>query len=240
MLILFLFSLNISQAQLVDYEFQKLFDFYILDQHEECLEKSLKMIDKDKYHRAPEAYLFAARSHLALADIVSEHKKQVNHTKAALKMGGKYVKYKNKTDRIEEYDALYSEDQDHLKSKGLEMAFYFQQEMKSAKASYYTRKVLAVKEDDPSVKLLAGLAYLLNRNVRYGQPLVDEALDSMNASHMELGEENRIEGQLLLSFMKSYKKIEADLKNAPSLASLQERLMPVLEGQYASRIEELN
>ncbi len=180
------FHLN---AQVVESDFQKLFDLYIMDKHEDCLFQSLKKMEKDKYRKSPKPYIYAARSSIKLMDNQEYLNEFPLTLKEAIRYGSKYVKYKNKTDNPEDYDLYYAEDIEMLRLKGLDEAEYYYHESKFRKAAYYAKKVYQLAPEDPRNQLLLGLAQLTRRNTREGKANVTEGLNNLSAEPADKDEE---------------------------------------------------
>lgn len=195
---------SLSFAQVVEEDFVPLFDLYIFDKQDACLNKSLKMIDKEQYSRSPEPYLFASRVLIKKHQNADEHHLSVRYLKDALKYGSKYVKYKNKSDFPEKYDNLYLEDEDRLVVNGLKMAEYYYYEANIRKSTYYVRKVAKIESDNPKIQVLQGLAYLINRNHRQGYEILQAGLSELKDEDTEFPEH---EGEVLFLYLKSYKKV---------------------------------
>jgi hypothetical protein len=173
-------------SQTVDEDFQKLFDMHILNKHEDCLFKSLQYIEKDKYRREPEPYLFAARSSMWLSENADDWDASEDYAKDAIKYGIKYVKYKNKIDEEETrelYNNLYDQDVTDLSELALEQAKYYHVEGKESKTAYFVKKLYKLNPNDPTRQMLAGLAMMSRRNMRQGQMEFDEGYEKALEVH---------------------------------------------------------
>ena len=215
LVVLFSFNLN---AQVVNSDFQKLFDLYILDKHEECYFQSLKRMEKDKYRTSPEVYLYAMRASVKL--LYDRHFIENNPhlLKDAIKYGTKYVKYKNKTDSPEDYNLYYKEDIENLRYVGLDEAEYYYHESKYRKAAYYAKKVYKLAPEDPRNQLILGLAQLTRRNTKEGKMNVQEGLKNLGNEPLDKDEELLNKEKELIYFLARASSIELVGMNKPELA----------------------
>jgi len=186
LLLIFALSLN---AQVVDSDFQKLFDLYIMDKNEECFYQSLKRMEKDKYRTNPEVYVYAMRSSVNLLDDRHFLENNPRLLKDALKYGTKYVKYKNKMENPEDFDLFYAQDIERLRYIGLDEAEYYYYESKYRKAAYFAKKVYKLAPDDPRNQLILGLAQLTRRNTREGKETIEKALANLKQEPIDKNED---------------------------------------------------
>jgi hypothetical protein len=228
-----------SFSQVVNSDYQKLFDLYIMDKHEDCLDKSLSFIEKDDHRRSPEPYIFASRAILKLYPMAETHDEEEDLIKDGLKYGAKYVKYKNKLDNPEDFDVFYKEDEEALIAAGLEMAKYYYYESKLRKSAYYVRKVYKIGGEDPSTELLAGLAYLINRNHRQGINLVKNGINHYEKADTPAHSYDEIENELIVNFLKAYRPVAKSLKKSQEYNDLLTQIHQLLPVEYAAQLKEI-
>ena len=215
----------------------KLFDLYIMEKQETCLDKALNLIEKDKYHRSPEPYLYASRVLLNKYQESNDPDLSVGYLKKALKYGSKYVKYKNKTDQPESYDVFYLEDEDNLVAGGLQMAEYYYHESKVSKSTYYVRKVAKIQGDKPSIQVLEGLAYLINRNHKVGYELLQSGLSKLENDKFEFTDK---EGELFFHFLKDYKKVAKSINKSEEYFQILEQCSPYFPEEFAEEMKAIS
>lgn len=229
----FIFILSLGlKSQVVDSEYQKLFDLFILDKYESCYEKSLSLIEKEKHGRAPEPYLFAARSALKLANETGDFDEQNALIKACLKYGAKYVKYKNKLENPYEFDAYYEADVIEFKNAGLKKSAYFIRESNERKSMYYTKKTCKLMPESASMQVLLGLTHLLNRNHRDGVKELHVGMNKLEQqSHSKI--QGDLENELIIKYLTAYEKIAHSMKKHDEYLTLRRELQTVInEAQY--------
>ena len=227
--IILLASSFFTNAQVVDPNYQNLFDLFIMDDYQECYDKAVRMIEKDKHNHKPEPYIFCAKSTMKLAQHVDDFDEKIKLVKSSLKYGAKYVKYKNKLENRTDFDALYQEDIVDLKNTGLEMAVFYIRESNLSKSLYYTKKTCKLMEDKPSIQVLKGLAYLLNRNHREGINILNEGIAGLNSEKIE----NEMESELVVKYLKAYEKVARSMKKHDKFLVIQKDLrLVVYEDQF--------
>lgn len=238
LLILSFFSFQ-SIAQVVNNDFQKLFDLYIMDKYKECYFQSLKRMEKDKYRTSPEPYLYAARASLKLLDNRHFIEENPNLLKYAIKYGTKYVKYKNKTENPEEYDLLYSQDIELLRYTGLDEAEYYYHESKFRKAAYFAKKVYKLAPNDPRNQLILGLAQLTRRNTREGEMNVKQALENLANEPRDKGEDLREKENELIFYLARASSIELmNMDRQEIVRNVLEDLKQVLSEKEQEKLED--
>ena len=236
---LLLITLFNSDAQVVNSDFQKLFDLYIMDKNEECYSQSLKRMEKDKYRTSPEVYVFAMRSAVKLLDDRHFTENNPRLLKDALKYGTKYVKYKNRTENPGDYDLYYSVDIENLRYIGLDEAEYYYHESKYRKAAYYSKKVYKLAPDDPRNQLILGLAQLTRRNTREGKANLEAGLENLANESSDKGNELLEKEKEIIYFLARASSIELVGMHKQELArEIIESLSMVLTKQQQEKLNE--
>lgn len=236
---IFSFSLIFSgQSQVVNSDYQKLFDHYMLDEYEDCLKKANKFIDKDKHHRSPEPYIYAARAHMGLSEEEGDFDTRVDHIKSAVKLAGKYARYRDKMDDPSPYNELYSIDLEEIKKASFEIAFYYLQENRARKGNYYVRKVYKMQENDPMVKVLAGIAKMSQRNFRMGTPMFEEGMAALKDQE-KYNVESETVNQLLYHQLRLFRDIADRLNKQEEFMKVATAVNDLLFGEYAERADQL-
>ncbi len=238
-MLLVITSFTQTQAQVVNSDFQKLFDLYILDDNEDCYYQSLKRMDKDKYRRSPEVYLYAMRSGVKLLDNRHFIEENPRLLKDVLKYGAKYVKYKEKTDNPEDFDLLYAHDIELLRITGLEEAEYYYHESKFRKAAYYAKKVYKLAPEDPRNQLLLGLAQLTRRNTREGQENLKEGIKSLAQEPSDKDEDLIEKEKELIYYLARASSIELiGMRQHEVVKAMLEEVSPILTEKQNLKLEE--
>jgi len=232
-----LFSIT-GQAQVVNSDYQKLFDHYMMDEFEDCLKKSMKFIEKDKHRRSPEPYIFDARSHVGLNMEEGDFDTRVDHIKSAVKLAGKYARYRDKTDDPLAYQKLYSEDLTEIKESAYEIAFYFIQGEKLRKANYYVRKVHKMQEEEPIVQVLAGMAKMTQGNFRMGTPMFEEGIEALKQQEINAVESETV-NKLLYHYLRQFRPVAERLDKQDEFMKVATSVNELLFGEYADRADRL-
>ncbi len=232
-----LFSLT-GQTQVVNSDYQKLFDLYMMDNFEDCLKKSSKFIDKDKHHRSPEPYIYAARSHMGLSREEGDFDTRVDHIKSAVKLAGKYARYRDKMEDPSAYNTLYDMDLEEIKKSSYEIAFYYLQENRLRKGNYYIRKVHKMQENNPMVQVLAGIAKMTQRNFRMGTPMFEEGMEALKDQEKYTVESETV-NQLLYHQLRHFRQIAERLDKQEEFMKVANSVNDLLFGEYAERADQL-
>lgn len=236
---LFLISFStLLSAQVLNPEFQKLFDLYIMNKYEKCHERALKIIEKGDHRSEPEPYVYAAMSELKLADDIDDFKERSYAIKKALKFGTKYAKYKNKSEDPYSYDVLYENDLTRFAQVSLGESKYYYHEGKTRKAAYYAKLCHKLKPDQAEYILLDGLGKLLARNHRLGMEMVEQSRQILKTESREF--EGELEIEMIYNFLVSLKEHAHNNTQTSEYHILVEELSDLLPTEYAEKIEKLD
>lgn len=175
-------SLLATQAQVVNSDFQKLFDLYAMEKYEKCAFKAESYTRKDKYSRDAEPYLYMAlcfyQAHVHPELFTNEYPDAL---KDALKYAYKFRK-KDKNGELYESNRYLL---DKIREEALQQAkFYFNDE-DYRKASSEFGRILKVMPDDVNLIFMTGVSMIEAKNLGEGQKLVTTALDSLRTFEKE-------------------------------------------------------
>lgn len=170
---------NVSFAQVAGGQYQKLFDLYVMGRYEDCLVKSQKMTESDKYKSQSEPYLWVS---MCFNNFVGDEEMESYYPKSAknaLKYG---VKFKKKDDKIKkkEGDYLFDDNEEYMYEL-IELALvegksFFVMDNYS-KSSYYYKMAYNLDPENMDCQLMKGVIYLYNKNTKEGQALVNDAME---------------------------------------------------------------
>jgi len=168
----------IAHAQVMNSEFQKLFDLYTMEKYDKCAYKAEGYTRKDKYRREPEPYLYLAlcmyQAHLHPEMFQDEFKDPI---KDALK----YAYQFRKKDKSGELYAANRFLLDKIREEALDRAKFYFNDSDYRKASSEFSRILKVVPDDVNILFIGGVADILSKNVTQGERSVNMALDTLRA-----------------------------------------------------------
>jgi len=217
-------------------EFDKLFDWYAMEDYERCAFKAESYTRKDKYRQAPEPYMYLAlcmyQAHVN-PDMFSEEYK--DPMKDALKYAYKF----RKKDKTGELYAQNKMQLDKIREEALDRAkFYFNDE-DYYKASSEFKRILKVMPDDVNIVFITGVAMVNSRNVTEGTRLIDQALDTLRFQDTtNTFEKDDVTHEMLVKAFVSYSNhlnTSGDLNRALEVITLGRRLLPkeaAIRSQY--------
>jgi tetratricopeptide (TPR) repeat protein len=170
---------SVAIGQVAGSKHQKLVDLYVMNKYEDCYVKAVKMTENDKYKSESEPYLWVA---LCNWEFLNDQELLEYYPKAkkdALKYA---VKFKKKDDKLKakEKDYIFDENIDfiyELIRMGLVEGKSFLAMDNYSKAQYYYKACAQLDPENMDCKLMQGVIYVMNKNVREGQVLIDEAME---------------------------------------------------------------
>lgn len=170
-------------AQVAGSQHQKLVDLYVMNKYEDCYVKAVKMTENDKYKSESEPYLWVALCNWEFLNDQELLEYYPKAKKEALKYG---VKFKKKDDKLKkkEKDYIYDENVDFIYDLirlGLTEGKSFLAMDNYSKAQYYYKSCAQLDPENMDCKLMQGVIYNYNKNVREGQVLIDEAMEYYKA-----------------------------------------------------------
>jgi len=225
-----------GSAQVTGGDFQKLFDWYAMEDYERCAYKAESYTRKDKYRRSPEPYMYMAlcmyQAHVNPDAFDEEFKDPI---KDALKYAYKF----RKKDKTGELYAMNKRQIDQIREEALNRAnFYFNDE-DFYKASSEFKRILKVMPGDQNVAFITGVAMVNARNVTEGDRLVQQALDSLNyQQETRTFEKDEVTHASLIKAFVSYTNYlveQGQQDKALEIIALGRKLVPddtTLKGQY--------
>lgn len=228
---IFLFQL-IIQGQVVGGQYNKLFDDYIIGNYEDCLNRALKLTEKDKTRREAEPYLYVAMVYTKYyndPDYLEIEKDDL--LKDALKYAAKFVKYDAK-DENSNLMAQNKEPINEIERITVELAQFFYVEENYRKTAYYLKKSYKMKEN-PQVLMALANAQILSRSIREGERSFNLALEQISEQKIPF------EGNTLLADLlaKSFKK-QIDFLKANNESALAEQMIKS-SGFYLKNAEQI-
>lgn len=174
---LVIWGLN-GSAQVMNSEFQKLFDLYAMEKYEKCAYKAEGYTRKDKYKREPEPYLYMAlclyQAHLNPELFEGEFKDPL---KDALKYAYKFRK-KDKSGELYEANRFLL---DKIREEALDRPKFYFNDNDYRKASSEFARVLKVVPEDVNILFIGGVADIMAKNITQGEKYVNQALDTLRA-----------------------------------------------------------
>lgn len=224
-------------AQIVDSEFQKLFDLYAMEDYEKCLVKAESYTRKDKYSREAEPYLYMA---LCLYHAHVSPEKFDKEYPDALKEALKYAyKFRKKDKQGELYDAnkfLL----DKIREEALNQAKFYFNDGDYRKASSEFSRILKVMPDDINIIFVTGVSLIEAKNLGEGQKYVNQAIDSLEVFEKEkrFVKDEVTNLMLIKSFISytNYLDLSNKLDDALEIITLARKLLPHderIKAQYA-------
>lgn len=234
-LVLSVASLDL-RAQVKGGEFQKLFDWYAMEDYERCAYKAESYTRKDKYRRAPEPYMYLAlcmyQAHINPDAFQDEFKDPL---KDALKYAYKFRK-KDKTGE------LYSQNKrqiDQIREEALDRALFFYNDEEYYDASREFTRIQKVMPGDQNVTFITGVAMVQARNASEGERFISQALDSLQQQHdNKTFEKDDVTHEALIKAFVSYTNYlqdNAQEERALEVIALGRKLVPdspALHAQY--------
>jgi tetratricopeptide (TPR) repeat protein len=167
-------------AQVAGGEFQKLFDWYAMEEYERCAYKAESYTKKDKYKKAPEPYMYLAlcmyQAHINPDAFTEEFKDPM---KDALKYAYKF----RKKDKDGELYKANKRQIDQIRTEAMDRANFFFNDGDYYKASSEYGRILKVMPGDQNVAFITGVALVNAKNVTQGERLIEQALDSLQQQH---------------------------------------------------------
>lgn len=167
-----------ASAQVMNSEFQKLFDLYTMEKYDKCAYKAESYTRKDKYRREPEPYLYLAlcmyQAHLHPELFQDEFKDPM---KDALKYAYQFRK-KDKTGELYEANRFLL---DKIREEALDRAKFYFNDSDYRKASAEFSRILKVVPDDVNILFIGGVADILSKNMTQGERNISQALDTLRA-----------------------------------------------------------
>lgn len=216
-----------TKAQVKGGDFQKLFDWYAMENYEKCAYKAESYTRKDKYRRAPEPYLYMAlcmyQAHVNPDNFDEEFKDPI---KDALKYAYKF----RKKDKTGELYAANRPQLDKIREEALDRALFYFNDGDYRKSSSEFARILKVIPDDVNVMFITGVSYSLSRNVTQGDRLINQAIDSLNLYDAEQRfEKDKVTHDVLIKAFVSYTSYLSEnnqLERALELIALSRKLVP--------------
>lgn len=214
-------------AQVKGGEFQKLFDWYAMEDYERCAFKAESYTRKDKYSRAPEPWMYMAlcmyQAHVN-PDAFSEEFK--DPLKDALKYAYKF----RKKDKSGELYAQNKRQIDQIREEALDRAkFYFNDEDYYKASSEFSR-ILKVMPDDVNIVFITGVAMVNSKNVTEGTRLIGQALDTIKVQEAKNSfQKDDVTHEMLVKAFISYSNYlntAGDLNKALEVITLGRKLLP--------------
>lgn len=225
-----------SVAQVKNSDFQKLFDLYTMEKYEHCAYKAEKYINKEKYRRDPEPYLYLAmcyyQAHVHPEKFDSELDDPL---KDALKYAYKFRK-KDKTGELYEANRTLL---DKIREEGLDQAKFYYNDGSYRKAASEFNRILKVMPDDVNILFIAGVSEIMSRNETQGERHVTQALDSLRIYEANgTFEKDDVTHEVLIKAFVSYTDFlmeKEELDKAAEIIAFGRKLVPEdlkLKSQY--------
>lgn len=166
------------KGQVMNSDFQKLFDLYTMEEYAKCAYKAEKYSQKDKYRRDPEPYLYMA---MCFYQAHVQPEKFDQEFDDPLKDALKYAYKFRKKDKDGELYEANRELLDKIREEALFNAKFYYNDDNFYKSASEFRRIQKVIPDDYNVMLMTGVANIRARNVAQGERLVVIAMDSIKA-----------------------------------------------------------
>lgn len=235
-LLLALISFFPSNAQVAGGDFQKLFDWYAMEEFDRCAYKAESYTRKDKYRSAPEPYLYMAlcmyQAHINPDAFDDEFKDPI---KDALKYAYKF----RKKDKTGELYQMNKRQIDQIREEALDRALFYFNDNDYYKASSEFKRILKVMPGDFNVAFITGVAMINARNVTEGERNISAALDSLRVQEKEgTFEKDDVTHEVLIKSFISYTNYLSDngqQSRALEIITLGRQLVPddtALKAQY--------
>lgn len=225
-----------GMAQPKNSDFQKLFDLYAMEKYEHCAWKAERYMNKDKYRRDPEPYLYLAlcyyqaHVHPELFEVELE-----NPLKDALKYAYKF----RKKDKSGELYEANRESLDKIREESLDYAKFLYNDGEYRKSASEFNRILKVIPDDVNVQFITGVAKLMSQNVTEGERLIGQALDTLRVQEeQDRFEKDDVTYEVLIKAFVAYTSYLADhdqLDKAAEVIAFGRKLVPedlTLKAQY--------
>lgn len=165
-----------TKAQVKGGDYQKLFDWYAMEDYDRCAYKAESYTRKSKYRMDPEPYMYMAlcmyQAHINPDAFDEEYKDPI---KEALKYAYKF----RKKDKTGELYAQNKRQIDDIRSEALKQAMFYFNDEDYYKAMSEFKRIWKVMPGDVNVAFLTGVAMVQARNVTEGTRLIDQTLDSL-------------------------------------------------------------
>lgn len=236
-LILALFVTFPSLAQVVNSDFQKLYDLYTMEKYEKCAYKAESYTRKDKYSRDAEPYLYMA---LCFYQAHVHPELFTNEFPDALKDALKYAYKFRKKDKSGE---LYEPNKfllDKIREEALMQAKFYYNNEDYRKAASEFKRILKVMPDDVNIMFMTGVSMIESKNLGEGQKLVDEALDSLTIYESQKRfEKDEVTHDMLIKGVVAYTNYlesNGELEKALEIITMIRKLIPDeprIKTQYA-------
>lgn len=174
-------SANQLNAQVKGGSQTKLAELFVLDRFEDCLFKSLMMVEKDKYRRDPEIYFYISMCYMKIfyvdpEELDDEYKDPI---KDAMKWAAKAVK--------KDKEGIFtSENQDYLddlKAEGIKQGHGFIEEAQFRKAAYVYKYIFKFSPEDYNILFMKGVCEILSRNTGEAERSLNEAIPNIRANY---------------------------------------------------------
>ena len=225
------------KAQVVNSEFQKLFDLYTMEKYEKCAYKAESYSRKDKYRKESEPYLYMAlcyyQAHVRPELFTNEYPDAL---KDALKYAYKFRKKDKNGENYQSNKSLL----DKIREESLQQAKFYFNDGDFRKSASEFRRILKVMPDDMNVAFITGVALIESRNIGEGKKLIAQAIDSLKAYDQtnrfekdEVTHEMLVKGAISYT---SYLDASDQLEEALELITLIRKLIPDdlrIKTQYA-------
>jgi len=160
-------------------DFQKLFDWFVLEKYEDCLFKATTMSEKEKYQKAPEPWLYMSMCLLKIAE--SNDDELTEKYPKALANSLKYAAKGRKKDKSGELFEQNIEFFDEIKKLGCADAHGYLNEGNHKKAASLYKKVLKVDKTDYAIQYMTGVCYAYAKNIGEAKLNLKTATDSLKA-----------------------------------------------------------
>jgi len=223
-------------AQVAGGDFQKLFDWYAMEEFDRCAYKAESYTRKDKYRSAPEPYLYMAlcmyQAHINPDAFDDEFKDPI---KDALKYAYKF----RKKDKTGELYQMNKRQIDQIREEALDRALFYFNDNDYYKASSEFKRILKVMPGDFNVAFITGVSMINARNVTEGERNISAAIDSLRIQEKEgTFEKDDVTHDVLIKSFISYTNYLVDneqLNRALEIITLGRQLVPddtALKAQY--------
>jgi tetratricopeptide (TPR) repeat protein len=177
-------SISYAQVSGIDYDdknYGKLLDLIIMDNYEDCLARSLKLIDNDKYKKESAPLLFAS---ICYFKISQDPELEEAYPKSFLE-AMKYAAKAATKDKTGEFASKNYKFYDELKEEALKQADYLYNEDNFSKAASFYAKILKFSNNDPNILFTMGYCQLMAKNKGEGDKNVATALKTINENYAD-------------------------------------------------------
>ena len=216
-----------ANSQVKGGEFQKLFDWYAMEDYDRCAYKAESYTRRDKYRRAPEPYMYMAlcmyQAHLNPDKFDEEFKDPL---KDALKYAYKF----RKKDKDGDLYAQNKRQIDQIREEAMDRANFYFNDGDYYKASSEFKRILKVMPGDQNVAFITGVSMVLARNTGEGTRLIDQALDSLSYQQKNgTFERDDVTHQAMIKAFVNYSQYlndDGNLNRALEVITLGRKLVP--------------